>query len=215
MTAAKDQRISLDLEVEILTDADTGVPELVVDNDVVTADEARTKVAEAARTLVATVQVISDYEDTVCDPTEAAAVVDVLKSFVFAVRPEALRGDARVTARPFCEKYDWCVEHDLSDGYTGHYGPNASVMLAASVPVGLGTGQILRAQVYASDQYGGPEVWASVDRYDELVLNAEQLGALIESLDDLRPALVQMRDQVAEVPSAGSATLEVHGKAAR
>jgi hypothetical protein len=172
MTATKDRHISLDLEVQILTCADTGIPELVVDNDVVTADEARTRIAQAEAALPIMRKLVRDYEGD--DPAE----------------------NPGIAITPFCSKYDWCVEHDLSDGTVGHCGPTTTVALADDVPVGLGTGGLLNAQVYASDRFGGPEVWASVEGHDELVLNADQLGALIESLDKLRPALAQMRDQV-------------------
>jgi hypothetical protein len=61
-SAVKDRRISFDLEVEILTCADTGVPELVVDDQVVTADEARAKLAEAVEALSLMRELVGKYE---------------------------------------------------------------------------------------------------------------------------------------------------------
>lgn len=85
------RRIPLDLEVEVLTDADTGIPELIVNNDVVTARQARDLIAEAARDLVGMCQIISDYEDTVYDATEADALIAVFEAFLIdstAQRPQ-------------------------------------------------------------------------------------------------------------------------------
>lgn len=57
-------RIALDLEVEILTDADTLIPELIVDNDVTTAGGARDLIAEAARDLDGMRRIVNGYDET-------------------------------------------------------------------------------------------------------------------------------------------------------
>ncbi|BBA99239.1 hypothetical protein RVR_5778 [Actinacidiphila reveromycinica] len=100
------------------------------------------------------------------------------------------------TATRFCGKYDWCVQHDTSGDGLEHYGANVTVPLPVGVDPGIGGTSIMQAQVYGADQYDAPNVWLGVDQYDEMVLNADQVGQLIDSLDVLRAGLVRMRTQL-------------------
>lgn len=105
---------------------------------------------------------------------------------------------------PFCEKHDWCQEHDDHQGREkepdrAHVGETVTL----SVPPHMEPTEddplfLLKVQIWSADaSYPTPRAYLA-DDVDELSMTAGQLGEFIDQLDAFREALTTIREQLTQ-----------------
>lgn len=173
-----DTRVALDLEVEILTDADTLIPELVVDNDVATAVEARARIAGARRTLDAAHAVVRAYEG---------------------------EGGVFCDKHAWCRKHD--RPESEHPEVLEHFGHKATLPTPPHhLPSDDEPELLLYAQIDAIDPDAAtPYAYLGYgEELNELQMDADQLEAFAGSLGDFRDQVLTMAAQLRQGQSTSA-----------